>query len=666
MADEKQTFLLDLDIKEFTEKALSAKGSIQEIGDSENLTGLVSGLMEATAALAAVGVAALALKVAFDATLETEKLEKANALFNTLAENAGVAAAALKEDLVKATGGLATEADTIQAANKALVTMSGSAADLGRVMDVSRKLSVAFGGDLMEKFNGLTYAISSGSTRMLKANGIMIDANKALKDYAMSIGVSVGSLTQAGRQQAILNAVLDYSDTKLKGIKESTNSATVTWQQLNVAVKEFGEEVTRTIGGLAGPSIRAFLLSTKELLASWNFHSRLAETKDDFEAIALALGHTKSQIDFVKNQIADLEKNDTISAKFLNWTGLGEARISKLKEELGALQEKQKQYEDGLANKPKEEAPAADTASTESKFDADKELAKHEKFETEVLKMKQAAVDFDKSQAKEEDVLIDAQNEEKLLKEREYQLKLEQLRLAVRTGALNGAEANQMELLEKEAHDNQMLALEQKHEEEIKALREKNQRAATSFVEGYAQAQKRSMDAQTQGMKRMAVLGTQTFNALQKNASTAFQAMGKAAIDHSQSAGQIMKGFFLNSLADIAQAQGELYLAMGLMDPAALAAGAGLLALSGVLRALAGGGGGSSMGGGGGGSLGGGAALDQPASSQPAQQSAPAKSVTLNIQGHYMETDQTKTWLMDQIRSATDATDFKYVQIGQT
>ena len=42
------------------------------------------------------------------------------------------------------------------------------------------------------------------------------------------------------------------------------------------------------------------------------------------------------------------------------------------------------------------------------------------------------------------------------------------------------------------------------------------------------------------------------------------------------------------------------------------------------------------------------------------------KVVTLSVQGNYFETEQTKSRLIDLIREGTDATDFKYVQIGQT
>ena len=122
----------------------------------------------------------------------------------------------------------------------------------------------------------------------------------------------------------------------------------------------------------------------------------------------------------------------------------------------------------------------------------------------------------------------------------------------------------------------------------------------------------------------------------------------------------------LNSLADIAEAQGDLLLASALVNPLNAAAGAALLVLSGVLRGAAGSAGsssgvGSSSGGGGGVAT---SATDSGLTTQPAL-STPSKAVTIQVQGNYFETDATKRTLMDMIRSETDATDFKYTQINQ-
>jgi len=100
-----------------------------------------------------------------------------------------------------------------------------------------------------------------------------------------------------------------------------------------------------------------------------------------------------------------------------------------------------------------------------------------------------------------------------------------------------------------------------------------------------------------------------------------------------------------------------------------------LLALSGLLRSAAGGASsslGASTGGGGGGGGGGGATASTeatPATATDLQNTAaaqgPQKNVTIQVQGNYFETEQTKRTLMEMIRQETDATSFSYVQIPQ-
>jgi hypothetical protein len=41
------------------------------------------------------------------------------------------------------------------------------------------------------------------------------------------------------------------------------------------------------------------------------------------------------------------------------------------------------------------------------------------------------------------------------------------------------------------------------------------------------------------------------------------------------------------------------------------------------------------------------------------------KVVTVQVQGHYFETEATKTRLVEMIRESSDATDFTIKQVGQ-
>lgn len=666
MADEKQTFLLDLDAKEFLERALQARGAIQSIGDSENLAGLLSSLKGVGIALGAVGVVALGLKASFEAAFETERIEKINNLFDALSKQAGISSDVLKNQLAKSVRGLADDTDVLEAANKALVTMGGSAERLGEVMGLARRLTTNFGGDLIERFNQLTFAISSGSTRMLKANGIMIDADKAMKEYAKSLGVSTSALTQAGRQQAILNAVLAYGEKNIKDTGKGAESATASWKQFKVALGEVGEAITVAVGTVALPYVKQLTIALRDLAVRFKetFGEGATEAKTKVAALGLAIKETEEKI-------RSMERNKDIffSAKDIE---IAKAKLEDLKralkeeQEFAAEIERKKAAQTAASAAAEKEARAKGRESGPDLYDPQKKYADELKFQQDILRMKEEHNRRSIELAQNETELEKLQEEERYLAFQEWQLKKQQLEMDLATGKITSRQQlNEMLLLEDQLYYDRLREIEAQSEAQHERMEENKLRASQNTFDGIGRAAEVTAARATRDLNNFGKQGMMVMDTLKRRGADAFEAFGRAAVDHSQSASQIMKGFFLNSLADIAQAQGQLYLAAGLVDPTKLAAGAALLALSGALRAMAGsaGGGGDSFGsyGGAGGGYGGGASSQM----EPAKEE-PKKSVTLNIMGHYMESDQTKTWLMDQIRSATDATDFKYVQIGQT
>ena len=161
MASEKETkFKLSLDNKEFIESALHSKESIMSLGEAKNLTGLVEGLTKVGVTLGVVGVAAWGIKTAFETVFEGEEIRQINKEFDVLTEKAGIATDSLKEGLVKAAGGLVDDTELLKAANKAIIEMGNSAQRLPEVMELARKSTAVFGGDLAQNFETMNQAIA--------------------------------------------------------------------------------------------------------------------------------------------------------------------------------------------------------------------------------------------------------------------------------------------------------------------------------------------------------------------------------------------------------------------------------------------------------------------------------------------------------------------------
>jgi len=97
------------------------------------------------------------------------------------------------------------------------------------------------------------------------------------------------------------------------------------------------------------------------------------------------------------------------------------------------------------------------------------------------------------------------------------------------------------------------------------------------------------------------------------------------------------------------------------------------MALAGNLKRLAGGGGGSPVSGVSAGASAAATEIAQPSgsfggfgSTMAPEPAGPERkrSVTVQIAGNYLDTDQSRRYLLEMIRAETDATDFQYTQIA--
>lgn len=676
MSDEQQTFKLDLDIKEFVESAGHAKKAISEIAETESIAGLAEAVLAVAGPLAIVGVAALALKVTFDQVFEGEQIKRTNALFNSLAESAGLTGETLKEDLVKAAHGMATENDVIQAANKSMVLLGDNAARMPEIMNLARNATRAFGGDLTEKFQQISYAIASGSQRMLRQNGIMIDVQKAEKDYARELGITSDLLTDAGKKQAIMNAALEFGEKKFKDVASAQKDALTSAAQFKVTIREIGEAFTVAFEKIAGPTVRSVMSALADAAKSVK-DSIMSTLGEGSEKAAADINILNRQIQSTKNLMDDMRRQPGFIP--------GSANFKNLEASLDSLQAKMRQeqsLEDEIARKKASQHVQHMAESHDEQADANAKFIDQDKLHKEELKLieeikkaKLAAAQEDIGDASTMEELKEARVSRDEALEEQHEAKISELR---RRASETGGRLHSLYLQQIEVENNKFESEKSKNEAaeyaEEQRMNDNRLRSAKTMYEGFSAASAKSAHDAMGGMTAMGKLGQTTFTVMQKRGGEMFQNLGKAAVDGSMSAADVMKGFFLNALGDIAQSQGEMYLAMGLAPGGQgyLAAGAGLLALSGVLHALAGSSGGSSSSySGGGGSLGGGDVGGGPSSSTSSATPAaapptPQKAVTIQVMGHYFETEQTKTALMDMVRSATDATDFKYVQIGQT
>jgi len=663
MADGKNTWVFDLDTKEALKKIVDFKGEVEGLGDTKAISNLISGLGKVAGAAAILGTAFFALKATVDAIFEAEDIKAINQQFEMLTSNAGLAGNAIKDGLVKAAGGLADDEELLSAANAAIVKMGDNARRLPEIMDLARKSTAVFGGDLMQNFEGLSNAIANGNQRALKQYGILIDTEKAVRNYAVSIGSTVSALSDSGRQQAILNAVIEKGQTAFDGVDVNIKKNQNTFKELVVTIGQIKEVFIVTFEKTVGPMlattlgyVKNFANGVKESLenlnSSWGENSTVVETQ--IEEQKKKLSEAMMMLDNAKTQL-DLDKDDKRWQKAYNtW----QVRVDAIEGELMGLVARRKQLKQEAEDAEKEGASPKATP----KIDIEKQRQQQAEFVKSLEQMQQTRLSLEEKNATDIETVNLLHNQRKIEIAEQFATKTQELDTQVAMGKITREQADLL-LTESAAITQQRLielddSLEKKRLDALQRFSERNKETAVGFTAAWnVETQKAILLS-----NNWAARGQFAFQTFNKQAVQAFKSIG----DGSKNAGEAMKSFMLGALGEIATREGEVMLAkgIGLYDPIQIAQGGTLIALGALISSQAGGG---AVSGGGGGGAGGGGGFAQPGSMDQTKPEVkePKKSVSIQVMGSYFETEQTKTRLMEMIRESSDATDFSFKQVGQ-
>lgn len=704
MADETSLFKIDLDNEEFLGKSEAAKAAIEAIGNVNNLAGLVQGLTAATLAIGTVGAAMYAIKEAFDLTLEAESIKQVNAQFEMLTEQAGIAGDTLKTALVSAAGGTVDETTLLKAANEAIVKMGSSASNIPQIMELARKATAVFGGDTISNFNNLSTAIAMGNARMLKHYGIVVDVAKVTHDYAQELGIADNELSENGKRQAISNAALAIASEKFKNVNLDIAQTKNAMATLGATITELKEIVVLAFDKVMGPSVHNFLTNLKLMAddAKTYFQDKFGQGTEQASA---HLTRLNAKILETKAAILDIQAKAKQGIDFT--PGDTQSRLATLQANLKAYEAdlvKSKANVEALGEAEKKRASesAAVTKKKDSNVNEQEKLKDKAKFDEQMAALDTKYANNQKAMNTDLKKVNDILEAEKLaihkktladIAKLDAQADLEPAQKAALTKKYKEIEQQEVKKVE-----------ESKRAEETKTIenfKKQNASASQEFANGFAGA---AMSA-TQSLNDWSARGQAAAQMTTDALTEGFKAVGSGAGDM----GDAIKRSILQALGARAIAEGSLLLLSGLWppNPIAIGAGAGLIVLGGYLESQA-----SKVGGGSSGitasaSAGGGGTLPQTANSLndqqanlneqskaaqdqqtaadaalaaaqaqaqqqtqapqlPASQTQTARrQVTVQFQGDFLSTDQTRQRFLDLMRQETDATDFKYVQVGK-
>ena len=321
---------------EKTSLSLSAMAKIitDDIGSAGSSSmGSFASVLSGPVALAIGSVisAGYALKKVFDLTLVSERNQQIANSFNAIAESAGLAGDKVRAGLAAAAQGLADDDDLMAAANKSIIELGDNAERIPEIMEIARKASALFGGDLIQNFENISQAIASGNVKSLRNLGIIIDTEAAQKKYAESLGISISQLSEVGKRQAIANEALAKAQEKFANVDESSAKATKAFKRMGVA----GGELYDSIADLVSQSS---LLSTvfdavaKGLNTVTPPKSIAEEYRLEIQKLEVSLSATGKEIANYKAQL------DSGNTQMNASTGLLKTRIEALEKQREAYQ----------------------------------------------------------------------------------------------------------------------------------------------------------------------------------------------------------------------------------------------------------------------------------------------------------------------------------------
>lgn len=641
--------------------------NFDEIADQgkSSLADLTGNMSRFGIAAAAVGAVLFSLKKALDFASAGEDIKAVHAQFDMLAKSAGLVPERLEAGLEKAADRMIGMEGLLRSANSALINMGDSAKRLPEILELSRKVTAVMGGDIEERFAGIVSAIESGNARALKAQGIIIDADKAMRDYARSLGLTTGELNQNQRQQAILNATLAEGEKKFKDVQVSVQPIKDTVSVIKTNMGDVVDNIKKAISESE---------TFKGVLDGIRYYTTV-----------MAKGVGAANAENIKFQIDDLVRERKAIEKKLAEVGSGtdqfwnfgnlQRRLSMVNSQLEQLGVKTEDTSniillknDAVKKSEKElaEATVGRLDATQQAALRVRELALEQaRLQAEMVKNSaaQAATSRIPGEADRRAEQVQLLNQREILLEQEKNLKLLELRQQYAAGAIQTEMDLQARIQEiKNQFAQQESALQLDRQNALMEFTATAQEGMSGYDAAFAGLQETLGGAET-AAKDFAVdaasnfrnVGKQMFNSIGTGAAQAFAAFGQA-VATGENALQAFVNSLLSAMGQMAIQLGTQFILQGAAytwagmpnGPALMAAGAALAAFGGLLVGF---GGGQSSSSGGGIANSSDSETTKTVEPEKLERKEPDTHVNVTIQGDVFDSQETGRRIVDIVNS---------------
>jgi len=237
------------------------------------------------------------------------RFEKVERGFSNLAKASGFSSQSLGK-LQKATDGTMSSMQLMTQANNAmLLGIVDSEDQMAELFDISQRLASSLGKDTTFGIESMVTGLGRQSKLMLDNLGIMVDTNKAYKDYAENLGVTVSQLSDQQKKQAFVNAAMSQANTLVNKLGAETLTSADHINRMKAALEESAIELGTTFSAAvetAADSLVRFLKFTQGAVKEIKFLTLPKETREFVKQMAIDARTVieEGNIDIIQQQIA--------------------------------------------------------------------------------------------------------------------------------------------------------------------------------------------------------------------------------------------------------------------------------------------------------------------------------------------------------------------------
>lgn len=217
------------------------------------------------AAYAGLAANAFAVSAAFTALSNAAQATQLMAGLEAQGAKAGKTLSLVSDNIKELTFNSISSVDAMRAATQG--TTSGiSTADIEKLTKVAYEASLALGRDVPDSLNRMMLAVTKMEPELVDELGLTTKITEASERYARQNNITVDSMTQMQRQQALLNAWVEQGTLKFGGLSESVDPNP--YNQLAATFNDLVKSGLNVINFFLSPLV-SLLSSSQGLLLSF-------------------------------------------------------------------------------------------------------------------------------------------------------------------------------------------------------------------------------------------------------------------------------------------------------------------------------------------------------------------------------------------------------------